>query len=474
MTNETLRTSGFGVIAYAKDGGATSCYTTGTWNALKPNFMYNTKVTFSNTPSEHWTYSPLRYWPNDFVAGNVDNKEGTDQDPNNAQGSGVNGKVSFFAYAPYVDLKASQSDDYSGLAASTTHTTHKAFDAYDTSAHTEKATQGIVAVTTNDYTEEPEVKYVLQSTNPSTAVDLLWGTRASTTNYNLADKTMDEGSADKNYNTDLTKQNVGETVDFNFKHALAKIGGHDSDGKTGLQVVLDIDNNNTGEPSTAITGGTKNAQTLVTISDITIKDLNTYNSTTSNLTSSGWFNIAKGTWDNVSQTPGGTFSSQVDNSDVVGTEGWELNSELKEINAPTWDGTNTKWSITGVTTSPQDVYTSGSEVPACLLIPDPTNAQTLVVSITYVVRTYDSKLDVTSPDTEPCTKITQTITNKVTIPAGSLKANKYYKLLMHLGLTSVKFSAVVDSWDAATSNADNDSDANDKDIYLPSNTITTP
>lgn len=44
---------------------------------LKPTFMFNQKVTYDNANSV-WTYSPVKYWPNDTQA-----------------------KVSFFAYAPY-------------------------------------------------------------------------------------------------------------------------------------------------------------------------------------------------------------------------------------------------------------------------------------------------------------------------------------------------------------------------------------
>lgn len=72
--NDNLQDVGFGVYAY---------YTgQETWQEYKnsnpgftPNFMKNTHVTYS---SGSWTYSPLKYWPNN-----------------------TNDKVSFFAYAPY-------------------------------------------------------------------------------------------------------------------------------------------------------------------------------------------------------------------------------------------------------------------------------------------------------------------------------------------------------------------------------------
>ena len=84
--------------------------------------------------------------------------------------------------------------------------------------------------------------------------------------------------------------------------------------------------------------------------------------------------------------------------------------------------------------------------------------QQLEVTVTYNVRTYDNKLSGNMTD------IAQTITNKVTLPA--LAVNKYYTLVMHLGLTSVKFSAVVDNWDDASSDP-----SATEEIWLPSNVV---
>ncbi len=67
--------SSIGVFAYFTHGSFNSASAT-------PNFMYNQKVE-RQSPGGNWTYSPERYWPNNE----------TD-------------KLSFFAYAPYVDEKA--------------------------------------------------------------------------------------------------------------------------------------------------------------------------------------------------------------------------------------------------------------------------------------------------------------------------------------------------------------------------------
>ena len=85
--------AGFGVLAYYTD--------TYTWDLcdgsgdvghtskVAPNFMYNQQVKWS---TDHWTYSPVKYWPND----------NNPADDGGATGSQTKSYVSFFAYAPYV------------------------------------------------------------------------------------------------------------------------------------------------------------------------------------------------------------------------------------------------------------------------------------------------------------------------------------------------------------------------------------
>lgn len=75
----SLQTEGFGLFATYSDN-STYTATTG------PNFMYNTKVS-----TENWTYSPLRYWPNE-----------TGTDGTNGATSEKVDHLTFFAYAPYV------------------------------------------------------------------------------------------------------------------------------------------------------------------------------------------------------------------------------------------------------------------------------------------------------------------------------------------------------------------------------------
>lgn len=110
MDLDDLKAQSFGVFAYYTDG---SDYVEGT---SKPNFMFNQNVKWNGTDA--WTYSPLKYWPN----------EATD-------------KLSFFAYAPHME----QSNGNITLAAG--------FDKASASA--------------------PSITYTLDD-DQSTHVDLLW------------------------------------------------------------------------------------------------------------------------------------------------------------------------------------------------------------------------------------------------------------------------------------------------------------
>ena len=76
----SLRAAGFGVFGYYDDDKTYDS------SVDTPNFMYNQQVTWNNGGSA-WTYSPLKYWPNE--TGDAASGDRTD-------------RLSFFAYAPYL------------------------------------------------------------------------------------------------------------------------------------------------------------------------------------------------------------------------------------------------------------------------------------------------------------------------------------------------------------------------------------
>lgn len=140
---------GFGVFAYYTEN---STYAP----ASSPiNFMYNQHLT-STDSGLNWTYSPIKYWPNNDAA--------------HSNGASTTDRLSFFAYAPWVDPTAYPA-------------------------------AGITNVPAKTGTGDPIVTYTV-ATNPANSVDFLW--------------------SDAN-NKDLTKQSVTGKVNFTFKHALTRL-----------------------------------------------------------------------------------------------------------------------------------------------------------------------------------------------------------------------------------------------------------
>ena len=86
------------------------------------------------------------------------------------------------------------------------------------------------------------------------------------------------------------------------------------------------------------------------------------------------------------------------------------------------------------------------------------------VTIQYTVRTYDAKLAAPASGEATCSKVTQTISNIVTLPTTLLKPNKKITLVLHLGLTSVKFAAQVNDWDTPSA-------SDIREVWLPSNVV---
>ena len=165
IDNTTLKTTGFGVLAYVKSGVYDGSGT--------PNFMYNQEVTCSGG---YWTYSPVKYWPNQL------DDNGINGVPQAAQ------QVSFFAYAPYVE--------------------------------TPGGTAGIVALSDAEATGDPTITYKV-SADLDQNVDLVWGTANGSDWTNAAGetKTLTEGLPI----LDIKKPSVDTRVAFKFYHALAQL-----------------------------------------------------------------------------------------------------------------------------------------------------------------------------------------------------------------------------------------------------------
>ena len=372
ISSTTLQTTGFGVFAYntgASDYGATGHSTMATTEDTPnwaPNFMWNQQVTYSSG----WVYTPLKYWPNGV-------------DTNGASEATVQ-KLSFFAYAPYVDVASGSGE------------------------------------TGND-------------------VDLLWGTTSTNgaTVGGVAQagvgsdlKVSDTSVA--NLNENLTKMNTSGKVGFNFKHALAKIKD--------VQVKVDPDNVN------IETDANERPRTKITVSNITITSTNFTDNNKSEgegkkSTKGGVFNLATGIW-NLTETD--AAQSSTEQITPTGDSGAHnvLNANMidpETVDAANLFGTTTPsvtTGITGVTTEYVTAYNSTTRRPLMLM---PGTKPRFTVAITYTVRTEDANLAAGYSET------TQTITKTVDF-ADPVLLNKQYILRLSLGLTTIKVDAEVAEW----------------------------
>lgn len=361
----SLQTEGFGLFATYTDD-ATYTATTG------PNFMYNTKVSGAD-----WTYSPLRYWPNE-----------TGTDKNGATSDNVD-HLTFFAYAPYV----TPSDNATGAITG--------------------ATEGITALTGNAATTDPKVTYVVAAT-PEKSVDLLWGVvPAGTTKWSNVTGTDIDIAEGKPY-LNLIKPNTTQKVNFNFRHALAKLG---------LKVVGAFD---------AVTGGTKDAATKITVASVTIEGTGFKKTAVLNLNNT---TANEPLWEAVKDA--GDIKLTVSDAN--------LNSKIKD------SGKDEAQTVDGVTETAKDLLNSDatSAQKAFMIIPSSAENKSLKVTIDYYVNTTDASLSKGYSRVE--NKITKTITGFAP------EAGKNYTLLLSLGMTSVKVSATVSDWtteDGSTTQVD--------------------
>ena len=234
MTTDKLKTAnkGFGVFAYYADGGADYA------SSLTPNFMYNEQVSWAN-PNGGWTYSPLKYWPNETT--------NDSQDPTaTATSAKPLDKLSFFAYAPYVSTGTGTGKTLSSSGAS----------GKITNSWYGSETSGIMAIQNEATTGDPLVEWKYSS-DVDHNVDLLWGVAPKGMDYTAVNGT----TVPTHFGyplTDLVKPDKDMKVKFLFQHALSRIG---------LSVVSAIDQIAAGDD-----GGKFNTnQTRVFIEEVSIK-----------------------------------------------------------------------------------------------------------------------------------------------------------------------------------------------------------
>ena len=172
-------TFGFGIFGYYTDADDYA-------SSTKANFMYNQQVTWASTK---WTYSPVKYWPNEHGS----SATSTDTD-----------KLTFLAYAPFVENLAINGN---------TESTVK-----DTATVAAAATEGIIAMTGNKMAEDAKLTFRVPASSEQ-QIDLLYGVMAATYT-DVEGRTIGQvGDPLEN----LTKQKTDGKVEILFKHALAKL-----------------------------------------------------------------------------------------------------------------------------------------------------------------------------------------------------------------------------------------------------------
>ena len=380
MTTALLGDPGFGVFAYHNQGTASA---DGAYNySVGPNFMYDQQVTYGTA----WTYTPIKYWPNE-----------TTKDMHAESGASYSGTptattkndvLSFFAYAPYV--------------ASTTSTT----------AGTDAGIDTIMANNVDD--ADPWVQYTV-SKKPSTSVDLVWGVAPagglSYTAVNNNNISVGQGLPLKN----LVKPSKDQKIKFLFQHALARIG---------MTVVAAVD-------QIAPGGSLDETNTKIFVNSVTLADgattatIPTYGNLNLNNTSAG---VALWTATNTATR----FTVTIDSSN-------ELNEDLQSTG--TGVTTTEKKVIAQAGTPLKDQY--------LMLIPTPGTIGTFDVTIDYDVVTTDAALNggKSTVNNKITKQITLNTPSTFSPGIGGFMNNKAYNLKFILGLTSVKLDAEVADWE---------------------------
>ena len=335
QTNNTLgdaSKSGFGVFCFYSNNstnGTSNDYTASPTSNFVPNFMWNQQVKGNGNGSSAataWTYSPVKYWPNEYNA--------------SVTAQGID-KLTFFAYAPWVD-------------------------AVKTTGVVTGADEGITRISSNDTAvpADPTLTYVVPA-SIANHVDVLYADATSLKN--------------------LTKPASNAAVAFPFKHALTSVVFR-------VQTFID-GTNNTGNLEDL--GGDITSGTTVTLKEVHFGGATVY--------PSGTLNIATGAWNPVSAT-----------------------SKTFDKTGLTHNVTKAKADVAGMT--------------PIMLIPN-ASAATYNIRVVYDVITADDKLAAES------ITVTNDIKNTMNL---TLQAGKKNIIDLVLGLYSVKMTATVTDWEAAT------------------------
>ena len=432
IDNNRLKETGFGVFAHYAGKTAWGSYT----KTTPFNFMWNQQVSWDDglsTPA--WTYSPVKYWPNDNQPADLAG----------ATGSQEHSYLNFFAYAPY------QKEE----------TPATGFNKKDTDSNSDGKpdNDGIVEVSANSANvDESYIYYRTSNVKPfdvDESVDLLWASQQDL----WKTKPSGEGYVD------------GQ-VHLTFKHALSLM-------TVAVQGLFDhIDNNDasvtypddrdmftkiliesvdfSGSPlfregKMYIAPNPDNA----TVPHWEVTEAQTYalgmvgeeiNPTFTNRYLDGTWHKYWDETDIGKTSEMNSFlqlSDQDEDGDLDADDALALYNQLPSgvshtevpLDHTNWDAEAGKYEYKYYMVLPNDEYRTTHP------------AEKMKVRMVYYVITYDSRLTLVKTGYP---KYFSIVKNDITatFDTFSLAPNKKYKLLLQPGLTSAKFTVtVVDDWD---------------------------
>ncbi len=390
---------GFGVFGYYTNGELYS-------ETSRPDFMYNAKIWHDGT---NWTYSPIKYWPNEFGS--------------NAISEEVD-RVTFFAYAPWVKVTPS-----TGLP----------LDAAD-----EKT--GITGISRNTATGDPLVKYVVNY-EPGAGVDLCWGVALNDFKDNVSDMELNNISKDDPY-LNVAKPTTNSRISFNFKHALSQLN---------VKIDTDVDDASHGH------GESLNEFTRIYVRSITFEGFTTSGALNLNASATDgpkWYDLSgnarlavspvtiyDGRRDGKEGRQNAVASNELPkdlNPTIIQSGEFATTPAPDKINYDTLDDTNAG---EGVTNVPKNLFNNTNPDAPIMVIPN--KEESLKISIVYDVETADATLPGYLSDGKTHgSSIENAISQELSIEP--MEAGKKYVINLHLGVTSAKFDATVTPWDDTT------------------------
>ena len=406
--------NGFGVFAYYTAGADYSV-------TAKPNFMFNQQVVGTSGATPTWSYSPIKYWPN-----NTQRDGTTDYDIS------VNkDKLSFFAYAPYIFPADIDADG-------------NVMD--NTVAPAVQKDRGVIKVAPANGTISGDVKLTYVGGSSKYSDELLFGVTQNNTAWHSVDGgTLNilAGMPFKNLVKPVLTPASEKTITFYFMHALTKIG----------MTVIAANNkeDGTGGPVLWNDGAADPNKTKILIEKIEFnRDMHYGGVLNLNNTTAGqpeWEDLANYHVNPLTIHPDGVVLAPNEHAEIDEDLAWRAEYATDPTAAWTKEGVIT-------TGEAKSVFGKHGLVNDFLLLIPETAAPAgdTYITITYHVMTKDANLPNGVSD------VKNVIRKK--IPAAlTLEKAKSYNFRLILGVTSVDLDVEVKPW----------TNVNMGDIYLPKN-----